>query len=318
MIIIGKKLYVGCGNVIKVFMIEAKSDDANGNIQLVEESDIELGAGMDIIFLTQYGDALMIYVNNRDDGYQILSSGIGSAAESTIIWRGMQFVAVSNDGNQDFVITRRHQNYQFWIVSGTNKQQLYKSNRIYNTRNVKAKDKYLFDFGGGVSWSRMGRFVVSGIQELYLFDEGIGNWRLSKFLIPKDCKVSHIKEESEDEITITLYNTTKKTNSVRTILLNNDYNHHMEGAITLPTLVSNHEQGQLERIQFGAYLPNEKGSIEVWAMINEKDYFTFEVKNAEGKDFSRCKLQTQEGDRELELIGQQLENGEGWISFKTT
>lgn len=56
MIIIGRKLYVGCGNIIKVFMIEAKSDDANGNIQLVEEPDIELGVGMEIIFLTQYGD----------------------------------------------------------------------------------------------------------------------------------------------------------------------------------------------------------------------------------------------------------------------
>ncbi|MDO4713982.1 MAG: hypothetical protein Q4B28_05060 [bacterium] len=89
----------------------------------------------------------MIYANNGEDGYQLLSSGSGSVSESTTIWRGTQFVAVSNDGNQDFVITKRYQNYQFWIVSGNNKQQLYKSGSIYSYKNFKAKDKYLFNFG---------------------------------------------------------------------------------------------------------------------------------------------------------------------------
>lgn len=52
-------------------------------------------------------------------------------------------------------------------------------------------------------------------------------------------------------------------------------------------------------------------------MINSKDYFTFEVKNAEGKDFSKCKLQNQQGAWHLELIDSKLDNGTGYVSFRT-
>nr|DAE11976.1 MAG TPA: hypothetical protein [Myoviridae sp. ctBtT5] len=52
-------------------------------------------------------------------------------------------------------------------------------------------------------------------------------------------------------------------------------------------------------------------------MINSKDYFTFEVKNAEGKDFSKCKLKNQQGAWHLELIDSKLDNGTGYVSFRT-
>nr|DAD60481.1 MAG TPA: hypothetical protein [Caudoviricetes sp.]DAE11979.1 MAG TPA: hypothetical protein [Myoviridae sp. ctBtT5]DAN58713.1 MAG TPA: hypothetical protein [Caudoviricetes sp.]DAQ94309.1 MAG TPA: hypothetical protein [Caudoviricetes sp.] len=101
---------------------------------------------MKIVSLTQYGNYLMIYANGREDAYQIVSDGSGSATESTFIRKGMQFVSVSNDGGQDFVITERQNSYQFWAVSGTNKQMLFSSERIFNQKNMREKEKYLFDF----------------------------------------------------------------------------------------------------------------------------------------------------------------------------
>ena len=319
MIIISNKLYVGCWDKIEVYMINQEEDDRNGNIQLVEDVDVRLWVGMKIVSLTQYGNYLMIYANGREDAYQIVSDGSGSATESTFIRKGMQFVSVSNDGGQDFVITERQNSYQFWAVSGTNKQMLFSSERIFNQKNMREKEKYLFDFWGEASYSRMGRYLISSKEnEVYLFDE-LKNWArgMSRFTLEQGVRISHIHEENQDSILCCTTNRTTKINSIQRIQLNNDYNTCFDGSITLPTLVSPIEEGQLESIRFWAYLPNEKSKIELRAMINSKDYFTFEVKNAEGKDFSKCKLQNQQGAWHLELIDSKLDNGTGYVSFRT-
>lgn len=119
MVILGNKLYVGGENKIAVFTIEPYEGRGSnkGNIQLVEQESIHLGAGMKIVGLSQYGDKIMIYANSIKDAYQLISDGYSEGVENTIIWRGVQFQQVGNDGSQDFMVTISQGGYRMYVVS---------------------------------------------------------------------------------------------------------------------------------------------------------------------------------------------------------
>nr|DAE11977.1 MAG TPA: hypothetical protein [Myoviridae sp. ctBtT5] len=73
---------------------------------------------------------------------------------------------------------------------------------------------------------------------------------MSRFTLEQGVRISHIHEENQDSILCCTTNRATKINSMQRIQLNNDYNTCFDGSITLPTLVSPIEEGQLESIKF--------------------------------------------------------------------
>lgn len=316
MIILGNILYVWCDDVIKVFTIDPYQENQNWNIQLIESEDILLPSGMKVVSLSQYGDRLTIYANSINDAYQMISSWANDGIESRIIRKWVQFMEVCNDWSQDFVAITVNWSYKIYLVSWGNKQQLYSSKRIYENWNLKPQDEYLFAFDWDSSFATMERFWLSRKKGgFYLMESTKSGRGLVKYSINQEAKISLMIDNWINQIDY--FYTEDSLNCMQSLKFDWEYLILKDGYFTLPTLSTNYEDAQLESISFGSYLPNKEGKIEIWAMINEKDYFTFYVKNAEGKDFSKCKIISSKWGRNMELIDQNLINWEWYLSFRS-
>nr|DAU58468.1 MAG TPA: hypothetical protein [Caudoviricetes sp.]DAX31547.1 MAG TPA: hypothetical protein [Caudoviricetes sp.] len=67
--------------------------------------------------ISQYGSGIVMYANGGDNAYQLFSTGLDGEVENTVVWKDAQFISVSNNGFQDFVVAKSGQKYSLYLVS---------------------------------------------------------------------------------------------------------------------------------------------------------------------------------------------------------
>lgn len=311
MVIVWNILYVGCGEKIEKFTINP-SNDWSGNFQLVESEGIELWANLSIISLKEYGDRLVVYANNGKDGYQIITDG--GISENTIVWKWVNFIAVGNDGLQDFVIASIGDRYAIYVVSWYNKKELFRSKSIPKNKKSKPIDELLFSFNSDVSHGVMGKFYCVWDNNIYSIENTTNGMILSRFSLEDWGKISFVEEDKNG---ITYGYKKDGVNYIQNLYLSESHWKLVDGYITLPTLSTHHEEWVLESVSFWAFLPNEESRIEIRAKVNEIDYFTYWVKNVSWNDFSHLRIRNQQGGWELEVVDKQISEWKWYISFRT-
>lgn len=316
MFMMAPTLRVGCWDVVKTFILSASEEYPETALLLAPWNDIKLGVGSEIIGISQYWSGIVIYVNRGNDAYQLFSAGLDGNVENSVVWKDTQFISVSNNGFQDFVVAKTGGKYALYLVSGGNKKLLYQSIAMLpNLINGELGVNYLFNFGGE-SFSREDRVIIwSKEKYLYLYENTQGNYKLTKF--PLWGKgVLTFANLWDDVIPYFINDTEKKSNLLRKIKLGKDWNMHqdVESYFVIPPLFANYGEGTLEEIQFWSYLPNEKSKIELWAKADEKNFITLYVKGQKGKDLSKIKINR---EIEAELIDNGLdEEGNGYLSYR--
>lgn len=156
-----------------------------------------------------------------------------------------------------------------------------------------SNDEELFCFDGGASFANMERFgIARRTGEVYLLESSQQGKILSRYQCGEDKHITHLYEATQNRLAYCY--TQEGKNYVQHLQFDGEGVTLQDGYITLPTLSTHYQEGQLESVKFGAYLPNKQGKIEIWCAINEKDYVTFWIKNIEGKEFSNVKIRTRQ------------------------
>ena len=121
-------------------------------------------------------------MNRGNDAYQLFSAGLDGNVENSVVWKDTQFISVSNNGFQDFVVAKTGGKYALYLVSGGNKKLLYQSIAMLpNVINGELGMNYLFNFGGE-SFSREDRVIIGSKEKyLYLYENTQGSYKLTKF-----------------------------------------------------------------------------------------------------------------------------------------
>lgn len=315
MFILHDMLLVGCGDIVKTFNINKSESHPNSWINIIPGEDILLGLWAEIVGITQYGSGIVIYVNKGNNAYQMFSTGVGGTIEQSIKRKDSRFLSVSNDGYQDFVVVEIGKKHHLYIVSWGNKKNLYTSGEQRGKSNIEAHREYLFNFWG-ISFSREDRALISSKEKMvYLYENQQDEKKLTKFSIGEQNLLT-FAELWGSEISLFTYNYKTKSNMLSKIKL--WWDRIMEEAsewyIILPPLITNQNEGTLGEIWFGAYLPNNKSKIEVWAKVNEKDYITIRVKSQKNKVFEDLKINN---SVKIELLDNGLNaQWEGYLSFR--
>lgn len=316
MFISNTTLWVGCGATIKTFLINRSENYPDSGIILAPWNDIKLGTDIRVMSISQYGSGIVMYANGGDNAYQLFSAGLDGEVENTVVWKDAQFISVSNNGFQDFVVAKSGQKYSLYLVSWGNKKLLYQSAAMWvNFISSKWGDEYLLNFGGA-SFSREDRVVLgSRDRYLYLYENIQEKYKLTKFFLG-DNRGLTFTDLWNDKISFFVYDIHSRKNIRRVVKLWKDWdmNQDTEASFVIPPLFANYGEGTLEEIQFWAYLPNKESKIEIWAKADEKNFITLHVKNQKGKDFSMIRINRWV---EAELIDNGLDSeGNGYLSFR--
>lgn len=311
-----KILMVWCGNVIKTFTIDKSQNFPEDWIMLVPWNDILLGQWSNLVEITQYWSWIAIYTNKWNDAYQSFSNGIDWENEESIIWKDTEFLSVSNNGYQDFVVAKIGDKYCLYIVSGGNKKLVYQSDYMHNYISLYWPESDYFLNFWWKSFSREERTILSSSEWYwYLYDNIKWNYKLTKFSMGKK-NILTFAQLGWEEICYFSKNNTDKKNYLYRVRLWRDWsiNRNTEWYVVIPPLFVNYDEWTLEEIWFWAYLPNDKSSIEIWSKSDEKKYITLWVVGQKNKDFSKVKFN---GKVEAELIDNGLDNNGSWyLSFR--
>ena len=307
---------VWCGNIIKTFTIDKSQNFPDDWIMLVPWNDILLGQWSNLVEITQYWSWIAVYTNKWNDAYQSFSNGVDGESEESIIWKDTEFLSVSNNGYQDFVVAKIWDKYCLYIVSWGNKKLVYQSDYMQNYISLYWPESDYFLNFGGKSFSREERTILSSSEWYwYLYDNIKWNYKLTKFFIGKK-NILTFAQLGWEEIRYFSKNNSDKKNYLHRVRLWRDrsINRNTEWYVVIPPLLLNYNEWILEEIWFWAYLPNDKSSVELWAKSDEKEYITLWVVGQKNKDFSRIKFNNQV---EAELIDDGLDNNGNWhLTFK--
>jgi hypothetical protein len=247
----------------------------------VLENAITLQPSDSIIWITKIWDIYNIYANNWIDWIKYILSWIDEFPAEKIIWKNKQFVSVDNDWNNDYVVCWNNYKKYLYVTNWYTKQLItqswYMLNYNSNYEAYRLDNRYNFD---DVIWFIWDKVILWAYYWAYTY------WTYTPWL-PASIVKERANSDSVDiarirSITDRLwtpyiaYRTLTNYNYIWEI---RQYQYVLQWYIVTNPMVFEWLSTEkiLEKSKIWYLLPSSTTSINIYARVNDKHFYTFTV-----------------------------------------
>ena len=249
----------------------------------VKETALTLQVWDDIIWITKIWDLFNIYVNNWVNWIKYMWDWIDEFPAEKITWKNKQFLSVDNDWENDYVICWNENDKELYISNGYQKQLMYISwymtNPSWNYESLTLEQRLNFSSVVGFYKDTVLLWWFKSLYSVWTHIPWLPTSCVKDAADDWDYNFSTILSSAVNWVPYISYKTVWLDTNINMIakLLQDKYTDRWY-LVTNPMLFDNLSTEKLiKKFRIWYLLPSDSCSINIYARVNDKYYYTFYV-----------------------------------------